>query len=220
MRFHFTSAHFGGKPPWGFQVNAGNHNVTTSYYTDKNSPSRHLAFHPRLKSKVPKMLEWRHIDADWYVWLDSSVRIISDTITDDILALAGPNKLCLFRHPERTSIQAEANFVLTEIGNGNPYVVSRYSGEPIMKQVNTYIQDQSFLDTSLFWMGFFAYHSSQKALMQEWFMQNILWSVQDQISFPYVLAKSSMRYSLFPGDVFNNNFVKWDLGGRELVSSF
>jgi hypothetical protein len=126
----------------------------------------------------------------------------------------------LFRHPERTSIQAEANFVLTEIGNGNPYVVSRYSGEPIMKQVNTYIQDHSFLDTSLFWMGFFAYHSSQKALMQEWFMQNILWSVQDQISFPYVLAKSSMRYSLFPGDVFNNNFVKWDLGGRELVSSF
>ena len=56
-RMHFVSAHFGGPVPWDFHVTSDTVEVSTAYYTDSNTPSRHLAMHPRLKSKIPKMIE-------------------------------------------------------------------------------------------------------------------------------------------------------------------
>ena len=67
---HFVSAHFGGKPPWIHQIRSKAVETSTAYYTDKNTPSRHNTMTPRLKAKIPKMLEWQFIDADWYVWMD------------------------------------------------------------------------------------------------------------------------------------------------------
>ena len=56
---------------------------------------------------------------------------------------------------------------------------------------------------------------SARSLMQEWFMQNCIWSIKDQLSFPYVLAKSGFSYSLFPGTVAENDHFDWCWKERE-----
>jgi hypothetical protein len=167
--------------------------------------------HPRLKGKVPKMLEWKFVDADWYVWLDDSFTVITDTLAEDILKVAGKNKLCLFRHPDRSSIKEEFEFMQKKLSHKSLYLYSRYDGEPIEEQVEHYLNDPSFKDGNLFSMGFFAYHKSIKPLMLDWFIENVTWSIQDQISFPYVLQKHKAKYSLFEGTFLRNPYVQHEL---------
>ena len=104
-KMHFVSAHFGGPVPWNFEIASNSIEVTTAYYNDANTPSRHLAMHPRLKSKIPKMLEWKFIDSDWYVWIDSSLKL-KPTFSDlpaKILEVADGNPLVLFKHTAANS---------------------------------------------------------------------------------------------------------------------
>ena len=215
---HFVSAHFGGKAPWFHTIQSKKVKITTTYYTDENTPSRHNTMTPRLKAKIPKMLEWQFNDADWYVWMDSSVRL-NNKIVDlptTILELAGDNPLCLFKHTAGTSIREEAQRVLKSIENNHEYLVKRYGGEPIREQLIHYYGDPSFKDSNLFATTFFAYNRKAIPMMREWFEQNILWSTQCQISFPYVLQKSGLSYSLFQGTVNRGNpYFTWHWKERE-----
>ncbi len=216
-RVHFVSAHFGGRVPFKNRFRSEKHIITNSYYHDKNTPSRHLSMHPRLKAKIPKMLEWKFIESEWYVWMDSSVRLKSEDPVDEILTTAGSNPLCLFRHSYGNSIKFEADRVLKDLHDNQPYITKRYRGEPIKEQLNHYLSDNSFIDKRLFGMTFFAYHKSIKRLMQDWFYENILWSIEDQISFPYVLYKSGIKYSLFDGFIdSDNSLFEWDWKSREV----
>tara|TARA_B100000959_G_scaffold70666_2_gene74885 strand:- start:9306 stop:9977 length:672 start_codon:yes stop_codon:yes gene_type:complete len=213
---HFVSAHFGGPAPWTQRIASQKHKVTTAYYTDQNTPSRHLAMHPRLKAKIPKMLEWRFMEADWYVWLDSSIKITSPDIIEYILQTAGDAPLCLFRHSYVNSIAEESKRVRNNLQRQIPYISKRYSGEPILEQIIHYYGDSNFRDENLFGMTFFAYHRSAAPLMQEWFNENVIWTIQDQLSFPYVLQKSGMTYSTFDGYITDPNpWFCWDWQTRE-----
>ena len=217
-RMHFVSAHFGGPVPWDFHVTSDTVEVSTAYYTDSNTPSRHLAMHPRLKSKIPKMMEWRNIDSDWYVWIDSSLKLKNNflDLPAQILKVAGDNPLVLFRHTAGTSIREEAQRVLISMKNNHGYLIKRYTGEPIQEQVIYYYGDPNFRDNQLFATGFFAYHRSAAPMLQEWFNHTIMWSLQCQISFPYVLQKSGLEYSIFEGVINGDNpYVTWHWRERE-----
>ena len=217
-KMHFVSAHFGGSKPWDFEVKSNSVEITTAYYSDSNTPSRHLSMHPRLKSKIPKMLEWRFIESDWYVWIDSSLKL-KDTFPDiaaHILKVAGNNPLVIFPHSAGSSIREEAQRVLLSMENEHEYLIRRYSGEPILEQLIHYYGDPDFVDNQLFATGFFAYHRSAAPLLQEWFNHTATWSLQCQISFPYVLQKSDLGFSLFEGIINGDNpYVTWHWQERE-----
>ena len=218
IKMHFVSAHFGGKPPWPLHIKSKSKSVevSTAYYTDANTASRHLAMHPRLKAKVPKMLEWQSVDADWYIWMDSSSRITANDPASIILDTAGNKKLCLFNAFPRQSILEECNVVRQCLQNNHEYQSNRYKGEPILDQLIHYYGDKKFTDNKLFAMTFFAYHHSVSDLMQAWFIENVRWSIQDQISFPYVLNSSGLDYSLFEGQINGSNALfEWDWQQRD-----
>ena len=216
VRVHFASAHFGGQAPWRQIISSEHHDVSVSYYTDANTPSRHLSMHPRLKAKIHKMLEWRFVEAEWYVWMDSSIKITTPDPAALILRAAGDAPLCLFRHSARNSIADECAAVRESLYSNNDYMVRRYLGEPLLEQLVHYYGDPEFIDNSLFAMTFFAYHRSAVPLMQDWFFENVLWTIQDQISFPYVLQRSGLPYALFEGTIDGSNpLVHWDWKARE-----
>jgi hypothetical protein len=215
-KVHFVSAHFGGPTPWTQQISSWHHDVSAAYYNDANTPSRHLAMHPRLKSKIHKMLEWRFVEADWYVWMDSSIRLTAADPAALILEAAGDAPLCLFRATTRQSIAEECAVVRSSLRMNHDYVAKRYSGEPILEQLVHYYGDPGFTDNKLFGMTFFAYHRSAAPLMLEWFMENLVWTVQDQVSFPYVLQRSGLSYALFEGTIDGSNpLFHWDWKARE-----
>ena len=217
-RMHFVSAHFGGPAPWTHQIQSSSVEVTTAYYTDANTPSRHNAMTPRLKSKIPKMLEWQNVDADWYVWMDSSLRLKPNQadLPAAILAAAGNNPLCFFKHSGGTTIRDEAGRVLKSMAANHTYLVKRYSGEPIREQLVHYYGDPSFVDNKLYSSGFFAYHRNAAPMMLEWFNHNVTWSIQCQISLPYVLHKTGFQTSTFEGLVNGENpYFTWHWKERE-----
>ena len=128
----------------------------TYNYNDNNYPLRDKSLSPRLKGKIPKMLEWIHDDADYYIWLDSPFEIISDKFIQNTLNAIGDNDLCLCKHNSvRSSIREELEYMKKEMQSNNGYLISRYSGEDMDKQVSIYLEDKSFTDNNLFEMGFF-----------------------------------------------------------------
>ena len=164
------------------------------------------------------MLEWRNIEADWYVWLDSSLKLKPDQadLPASILAAVGDHPLCFFRHSAGTTIREEAKRVLTSMASGHVYLLKRYSGEPIREQLIHYYGDPTFIDNQLYASTFFAYHRSAVPMMQEWFNHTISWSMQCQISLPYVLHKTGFQTSTFEGLVNKENpYFTWHWKERE-----
>ena len=150
MKFCIVSAHFGGEKPWTNQIKS-KHDCKFIYYDDNNMPGRENAMHPRLKSKVPKMLAWRHHKADWYIWMDSSVIIKPGVdLAQCVLDTANGNPLCLFKHTKLNRIQDEVRLVKQAVKSNVEYFERRFKGEPILSQVNHYLSDKEFTDNKEF----------------------------------------------------------------------
>jgi hypothetical protein len=188
----------------------------TRNYNDNNFPLRDKSLHPRLKGKIPKMLDWMYdAIADYYIWIDAPFEIVSQDFIQNTLNAIGDNDMCLCKHnSNRSSIQQELVYVKQEMQSNNTYLTSRYSGEDMDRQVSIYLQDKSFIDNNLFEMGFFIYskklvENKNYNLMTDWFFHNCLYSIQDQLSIPYLLHKHNVKYTTFNFNVFNNPDLKY-----------
>jgi len=185
----------------------------TYNYNDNNYPLRDKSLHPRLKGKIPKMLEWMNVDVDYYIWLDAPFEIVSHNFIQNTLNAIGDSDMCLCKHnSNRSSIKEEFEYVKNYMSD--EYLNSRYSGEDMDKQVSVYLQDTSFTDNNLFEMGFFIYskklvENKNYNLMTDWFFHNSLYSIQDQLSIPYLLHKHNVKYTTFNFNVFNNPDLKY-----------
>ena len=217
-KMHFVSAHFGGTPPWQHEINSENIKISKAYYTDNNYPKRYNAMTPRLKSKIPKMLEWEYIDADWYVWIDSSIKLDPNlkNLPEKIIRAAGNNPICAFKSSGGNTIREEAYRVIKSMKNNHEYLIKRYAGEPILEQLIHYYGDPGFKDERLYSTGFIAYNRKAFNMLQDWFQHTVIWSLQCQISFPYILQKHGIECSLFEGTVnMGNPYFTWDWKSRE-----
>ena len=217
-KMHFVSAHFGGTPPWFHEIKSNSVEVSNIYYTDNNYPSRYNSMTPRLKSKIPKMLEWQNIEADWYVWIDSSIKLHQnlEDLPRMILDKAGKKPICTFKSSGGDSIREEAYRVIKSIKCKHEYLVKRYSGEPILEQLIHYYGDPEFVDNRLYSTGFFAYNKDAFEMLKDWFHHTVVWSLQCQISFPYILQKHGLQCSLFEGSVNQGNpYFEWNWRKRE-----
>jgi hypothetical protein len=197
-----------------------NYIVTTKAYTDTNfKNSRELALHPRLKGKIPKMLEWMSVDADFYIWIDSNFKITSPLFIDEMIKAIGDYDICLHPHNIRSSILDEGNYIHSHIISNEDefahnYLIKRYKGEPIIDQVNSYIADCSFKDSNLFSLGFFIFNkriieNKDYNVMTDWFFHNCYWTVQDQLSLPYLLHKHNINYTTFAYNVYSNPYAPY-----------
>ena len=185
-------------------------------YNNSNTHSRENSLHPRLKGKIPKMLEW--IDSpgyDYYIWVDSAFNIF-DGFLDKIMEFAEQDyDLFLFEHTRRNSIQAELIHLKNKITTGTPYLSDRYGGERMTDQVNLYLSDKGFTDNHLFFGGCLMYTSRlvqnrNYNLMTDWFLHNTIYSIMDQLSLPYLLHKHQTRYKIYPHVLMRNKFLVHD----------
>jgi hypothetical protein len=218
-KVHIITAEFGNPNAVGITnmvTQNTEYSISTMAYTDDNfGPDRKLALHPRLKGKIPKMLEWMITDADYYIWLDSPFEIISDTFVENTIKKLGECDICLCKHNKRSSIRDEYDFVNNRMKNGDVYLNDRYTGEALEQQINTYLSDNLFKDNTLFELGFFVYSkklikNKEYNLMTDWFFHNCYYSVQDQLSMPYLLHKHNTNYTTFDFNVFNNPDARYN----------
>jgi hypothetical protein len=179
-----------------------------------NYPLRNNSLSPRMLGKMPKMLAWEMYPGyDYYIWIDIRFKFSRSDAVGWFINQLHDNDAAFFVHPGRNKIIDELIFVENEITNNNEYFISRYSGENMRSQVETYLADPEFVDNTLFAAGAFIYTPTLVAnesynLMKEWFYQNCVWSVQDQLSLPYVLQKFNTRYTTIPESIFDCIYLK------------
>ncbi len=184
------------------------------YFDDKNLPPRSESLSPRLQAKIPKMLAWEMIpEYDYYIWLDSAFSISSPNCVEWLVNNCEGYDIALFNHHKRKSIRSELHYMQKKMRSGDQYLIKRYKNEPMEEQVENYLLDTEFKDNALYIGGAFVYSnnlvSKSNNAMKDWFYHCARYSVQDQLSLPYVLAKHNARINTFSQHLFKNEHLHY-----------
>lgn len=181
--------------------------IDVIYFNDSNSPPRPLSVAPRMQAKAHKMLGWEYApDADLIIWLDSAYRIKSPGFVRWMISRLGPADCCFMPHPDRKTIREEAQFMAERMAAGDRYLIDRYQGEPFREQVAHYLADPTFDPAArLISAGCFIYRANWRviAMMRHWLAECVRWTVQDQLSLPYVLHAARVSTSWLDSGVFD-----------------
>lgn len=176
---------------------------------DSNFPVRQNAMHPRLVGKIPKMMAWDlYPGYDVYLWIDAPFSFKKSNSLQWYLDQLGNKEAAFFAHPNRHTIDQELQFMLELMDKGDGYLLQRYEGESMVGQVEgRYLNDKNFVDDKLFACTSFIYtkklvENKEYNVMKEWFFHNCMWSVQDQLSLPYLLHKFNVNYNTINEDVY------------------
>lgn len=164
--------------------------------------------HPRLAAKVAKCLPWMYAHTDTVIWADAACRFTHENTVSWLLEASRDDPLTQFIHPWRSNIFDEAK---ASIG------MPKYDNQPMDAQVQHYMRMGHPVDFGLWATGLIIYHihdswSEQEGLHEvgsDWLAEQVRWSVQDQLSQPYVLHKHALRPAVLPGPLHGNGYVEW-----------
>jgi hypothetical protein len=166
--------------------------VDLHWFTDANFPTRHKALMPALQCAIPKMFGWELKPGyDVYIWIDASRGLLRPDTAAWFLEKLGHAEMAVFLHPERSTIQAEYEFIKARMARpGETYLTSRYAGEWIDEQYKAVHQPWHF-DNKLYASTAFAYRPTVRvrAMMREWWFHKSRYLIHDQLAFPYVLRE-------------------------------
>jgi len=208
-----TTATFGGHPSQNHVGQSTSCDYKT--YSDDNYPSRSLSLSPRLKSRIPKVLEWEFSDYDYYIWIDSKFQIRSPKFVEWMIDSLGDSDICLFKHPYLSSIREEAAFINEGMSRGDKYLLDRWLGEGIDRQVAHYLATDGFTDDNYFACGLFIYSKNlvknrRSNLMTSWMLEIVKYCLRDQLSLPFLLWRDNIKFSVFDVGMFENDYVSYD----------
>lgn len=153
---------------------------------------------PRLQSKYYKMCtHWLHPEYDAYVWIDSSFEV-REGLIEWMIEQMGDADCAFFSHLHRNSIVDECNFVEQQMQAGNPYLVARYADQPMKAQVQSYLKDGFNPEFGLYGGGLFIRKNTPKVnhAFDHWYIENTKWTIQDQLSLPYILWKHELKFKV------------------------
>lgn len=181
-------------------------------YTDDNFPPRVNSISPRLQAKIPKMLAWEcHPNHDMYIWIDGSYVLSHSKSILNLGSKMFSSNFSIVRHWQRSCIKDEYDFVVEQMNSGDNYLISRYQNELMGEQVNAYLSDPNFKDNILLWGGLFSYSrelvEAKPEFFREWYYHCARYSVQDQLSLPYLLYKHKISPQILDVSYKNENLT-------------
>lgn len=156
----------------------------------------------RLASKIPKFRPDQFVPTSLSVWVDASMRDPDNWLYDACLQKLNKSDFVLFRHPDRTSIVDEVI-----ASRDSP----KYDQFPLEKQINFYLNSGFQDDVGLFACGVIARrHSSEiSEFGNAWLLENMRWSIQDQISFSYLVKRRGLKVEVFNQHLWNGP-LNWE----------
>lgn len=162
--------------------------------------------YPRLAAKRAKMMPWLFTDCDAAVWIDASFEVASPEFRVWAEGHFAEDDLVVWMHPEsRFDIRQEVEVC---------WWFDKYAQFPLRDQLAAYVEDGMPENWGLFACGMVGWRFTDeaRAFGERWYAENVKWSPQDQVSLPYLLWDSGMRFGLWQANEYNNPFVKlrWD----------
>ena len=179
---------------------------------------RKNALTPRARSKVDRCFAWQlYPGYDAYVHTDSTVTWNNPEAVVDFVQLMDGGDWVGFKHPHRERVDLEAIYIDGCITANNAYHKNRYKGEDLIGQANTYLREAQdtgeqmppMLENTIFaYSGAFA-RSRGAHVMKMWFAEIMRWSMQDQISLPYVMMLWGVKPVYAKGTCKKNQWTTW-----------
>lgn len=105
----------------------------------------------------------------------------------------------------------ELEDVETAIANGFEYLRVRYGDESMRAQIDAYIDEGFPIDEyPLIASGMFIRRNAPhvNAAFDHWLIENFKWTIQDQLSLPYILWKHNLTFNMINGSIWSGAFYK------------
>lgn len=157
--------------------------------------------HPRLTAKRAKMMPWEYLTTTSSVWIDGSRSVTGATFRPFVERHLATNDLVMWDHPEpRDCLYQEAAYCQDW---------GKYAGWPIRDQVAAYRAEGMPENFGLWCASVIGMrHTEQvRAFGQAWLDEQHRWSIQDQVSLPYLLWKHGKSIATWDAHEFNNDFI-------------
>lgn len=172
--------------------------------TEKQFPLRDKSMTPRLQSRIVKTHMWQFASPDIFIWVDSSCRIKSKQWFLDKL---GEADIAVFKHPNRKTVQDEADYLKYRLAIGCPYITPRYEHEDIDGQLAQVSPDQQLYASTAF---ICRNNLRVQSMFKDWWYHISRWHSIDQLSLPHILETNDITYNVIP-----DNYLKCE--GLEYV---
>lgn len=145
---------------------------------------------PRLQARIVKMFGWQVFPGyDYYLWVDSSCRLSSPSSVRWFLDQLKGNNIAVFKHPQRQTVQEEADYLKHRLKINCPYITPRYENELIDEQLaEADPSAELYASTALIYRNTPAIHQ----VMKEWWYHTSRFHAIDQLSLPFVLRGSAV----------------------------
>ena len=164
---------------------------------------------PNLKKQALKMLNWRDVKADYYVWLDSDITLLNSKAVDWMInnIIMTPFTANFFQCHERSSISEEVEYICNDCDTNNALCLEAKS------QIKGYVDDITFADNSLYLTSAFIFKGELVAeegfnLMLDWYLETASRGGVDQLSLPYLLHKHDTPFGTFDECMMTNNYMR------------
>eukprot|EP01105_Mastigella_eilhardi_P024889 TRINITY_DN6594_c0_g1_i1.p1 TRINITY_DN6594_c0_g1~~TRINITY_DN6594_c0_g1_i1.p1 ORF type:complete len:398 (+),score=119.10 TRINITY_DN6594_c0_g1_i1:25-1194(+) len=160
---------------------------------------RHDLSNNRLRAKYFKMQMFRLLPGyDVYIWLDAKYRIKNTGVVRFLLDKLNNNSalIAISRHNKRSTAYAEMKYC-TE--SRKKYFKQRFREEPLREQYD-YYKKNGFTDSvGLYHGGVFAVRNTpcMWSFFDRWWIENVCWSVKDQVSLSYLLELYDIKPTPF-----------------------
>ena len=168
-------------------------------FTDDNYPPRTQAMTPRMQARIIKCFMWQIVPGyDHYIWVDGSCSLMHENSVEWFLDQCEGVDAAFFKHPDRSTIQQEADFLRYKLSKGSKYICSRYQGEFLDEQVQAIMSDPFYCDDLLCASTAFVYKDSPGVhdMMKEWWYHISRYHIIDQLALPYVIRKSKCTVNI------------------------
>jgi hypothetical protein len=162
--------------------------------------------HPRLAAKRPKMMPWLYTDCDAAVWLDASFEITDRNLRWWVDQHFAQSDFIVWQHPEGRNDFADEAAVCWDW--------PKYADFDIRGQVQHYVDSDMPRMWGLFACGMIGWRFTPqtKRLGVRWYEEQVRWSVQDQVSLPFLLWDLGMSFGTWQANEYQNPYVRlrWD----------
>ena len=162
-------------------------------FTDANFPPRSQAMTPRMQARILKCFAWQIVpNYDYYIWVDGSCTLLHEDSVKWFMDQCAGVDAAFFKHPDRSTIQQEYDYLKNILTIGSRYICSRYQGEFLDEQIAEIMGDDNFRDDRLFASTAFVYQNIYQIqkMLKEWWYHISRYHIIDQLALPYVIRKS------------------------------
>lgn len=180
--------------------------------TDVNFPPRSCSMTPRLQARLAKMFGWQMItDHDVYIWIDSSCIFAERDSIEWFVKQCQDVDMVVFKHPNRSTIQQEADYLKHRLEIGCPYITPRYKNELIDDQLDEIKADTEYVDNLLIASTVMVFKNNPrvKAMFKEWWYHTTRYHTDEQLSLPYAIWKTGCTIKVIPDSYLKIKYLKY-----------